>query len=383
MDPASVEPPIWIDTAAGLAELANLLEKELCLAIDTESNSLFAYQEKVCLLQISTTKMDYLIDPFKVNLTPLGKIFVNHEIEKIFHAAEYDLICLKRDYHFEVKNLFDTMIAARILGLPEVGLGSLLQTRFGVALDKRYQRANWGVRPLSEAMKVYAALDTHYLFSLRDCLAVDLKEKGLLLLADEDFNFIAKTEGHGQNDSNLNCWKVAGAHRITPQQAAILDQLCFYRDVQARKADLPHFKVLSNQILVDLCMAEISTIEDLEKAEGMSAKLFRRFGEGLFASIKRGQAAPPIPRPHRPKMDKEYLDRIEKLKQWRKNTGKEHKVESDVILPKDLMESLAYHHPHGQNEMDLFMREFPYRRTRFGRQILEQLNQEESDENNL
>jgi ribonuclease D len=379
MDLTSVEPPVWIDTPAGLAELANLLEKEACLAIDTESNSLFAYQEKVCLLQISTLKVDFLIDPFKVNLAPLGKIFANPAIEKIFHAAEYDLICLKRDYHFEVQNLFDTMIAARILGLPEVGLGSLLQTRFEVALDKRYQRANWGIRPLTEAMKAYAALDTHYLFSLRDSLALDLKEKGLLPLANEDFNFIAKTEGHGQNGSNINCWKVAGAHRITSHQAAILDQLCLYRDEQARKADLPHFKVLSNQILVDLCLAEISTIEDLEKAEGMSEKLFRRFGKDLLTAIKKGQAAAPIPRPPRPKMDRVYMDRVEKLKQWRKITGKEYKVESDVILPKDLMESLAYHHPRSQNEIDHVMREFPYRRTKFGMQILVQLNKEETE----
>jgi ribonuclease D len=324
-----------------------------------------------------------LIDPFKVDLAPLGKIFANSGIEKIFHAAEYDLICLKRDYHFKVNNLFDTMIAARILGLPEVGLGSLLQARFEVTLDKRYQRANWGVRPLTEAMKAYAALDTHFLFNLRDSLAMELKEKGLSLLAEEDFRFISKTEGHGQNGSNTNCWKVAGAHRITSHQAAILDQLCLYRDEQARKADLPHFKVLSNQVLVDLCMTEISAIEDLEKVDGMSAKLLHRFGEGLFKAVKKGQEAPPIPRPPRLKMDKEYLDRMEKLKQWRKIKGKEFKVESDVILPKDLMESLAYHNPGNPSEIDYLMREFPYRLSKFGRQIFEQLNQEETDEINL
>lgn len=379
MDLTLVEPPVWIDTTTGLAELVYLLEKEACLAIDTESNSLFAYQEKVCLLQISTTKADYLIDPFMVDLTPLGKIFADPGIEKIFHAAEYDLICLKRDYHFEVNHLFDTMIAARILGLPEVGLGSLLQTRFGIVLDKHYQRANWGIRPLTDAMKAYAALDTHYLFSLRNNLALELKEKEFSLLAEEDFRFISKAQGHGQNGSSTNCWKVAGAHRITPHQAAILDQLCHYRDDLARKADLPHFKILSNQFLVDLCTAEISSIEDLEAVDGMSAKMFHRFGEGLFKAIKKGQAAPPISKPPRPRMDKEYLDRVEKLKQWRKNVGKECKVESDVIIPKELLESLAYHDPHTQDEIDYLMREFPYRHTRFGRQILEQLTKEETE----
>ena len=377
MDFTPVEVPVWIDDPAKLARLVSLLEKESRLAIDTESNSLFAYQEKVCLLQISTFNADYLLYPFKVDLSPLAGVFSNNKVEKIFHAAEYDLICLKRDYQFEVNHLFDTMIAARILGLPEVGLGSLLASRFGIMLDKRYQRANWGIRPLTEPMKVYAALDTHYLFGLRDTLAQDLMEKGLLPLAEEDFRFISKAEGHGQNGSNMNCWKVAGATRITPRQAAILNQLCLYRDEQARKADLPHFKVLSNQQLVALCTAEINKVEDLENVEGMSTKLLRRHGGQLFSAITKGLASLPIPKPARPRLENKYLDRIERLKQWRKKMGKELKVESDVILPRDLMDSLAYHHPRTLNELETIMREFPYRFSKFGQAILEQLVQEE------
>ena len=377
MDFNPVEPPVWIDDPAKLARLVPILEKESRLAIDTESNSLFAYQEQVCLLQISTFNADYLLDPFKVDLSPLAGVFSNKKVEKIFHAAEYDLICLKRDYQFEVNNLFDTMIAARILGLTEVGLGSLLASRFGITLDKRYQRANWGIRPLTEPMKVYAALDTHYLFGLRDTLSQELMEKGLLPLAEEDFRFISKAEGHGQNGSNMNCWKVAGAARITPHQAAVLNQLCLYRDEQARKTDLPHFKVLSNQQLVALCTAEISKVEDLENVEGMTTKLLRRHGEQLFSAITKGLASPPIPKPARPSLDEKYLVRMEKLKQWRKKIGKELKVESDVILPRDLMESIAYHHPRTKKELEALMRDSPYRFSKFGQAILEQLNQEE------
>jgi len=377
MDFAPVGPPVWIDDTAKLAWLVTLLEKESRLAIDTESNSLFAYKEKVCLLQISTTKADYLLDPFKVNLSPLTDIFSNNKVEKIFHAAEYDLICLKRDFHFDFNNLFDTMIAARILGLTEVGLGSLLNSRFGITLDKRYQRANWGIRPLTEPMKVYAALDTHFLFGLRNSLAQDLMEKGFLPLAEEDFRFISKAEGHGQNGTNMNCWKVAGATRITPRQAAVLNQLCLYRDDQARKADLPHFKVLSNQQLVAICTAEISKVEDLANVEGMNTKLLRRHGEQLFSAVTKGLTSPPIPKPARPWLDEKYLDRFERLKQWRKRIGKELKVESDVILPRDLMDSLAYHHPRTQKELEASMREFPYRFNKFGQAILEQLDQEE------
>jgi len=107
------------------------VSKEPVLAIDTESNSLFAYRERVCLVQISTPTTDYLIDPLAIaDLSPLAPIFDQETIQKIFHAAEYDVICLKRDYGFSFSNIFDTMIAARILGEQQVGLGSLLQNHF-------------------------------------------------------------------------------------------------------------------------------------------------------------------------------------------------------------------------------------------------------------
>lgn len=378
MELPKVSAPVWVDSQNSLQLLADALAQEARIAIDTESNSLFAYQEKVCLVQISTPATDYLIDPFKItDLYPLAPVFANPEIEKIFHAAEYDLICLKRDYHLEFNTLFDTMLAARILGLPEVGLGSLLQNRFEVTLDKRYQRANWGLRPLTEAMLAYAALDTHYLFILRDSLYAELDEHGLLELAKEDFSFISKAEGHSQNGSNTNCWKVAGAHPITPQQAAILDKLCLYRDQQARNADLPHFKVLSNQLLIDLSTTEILTFDDLSRIPGMSPKLLHRHGENLLDAIKIGQTAEPILKPRRPRLDADYLQRMDKLKNWRKDTAKKLKVESDVVLPKDLMESIAYHNPRTKKELSALMREFPYRSKRYGRKILEILKLEE------
>lgn len=379
MELPKVNPPILVTTQNKLTEIAVSIAEEPRLAIDTESNSLFAYQERVCLLQISTPSVDYLFDPFSIqDFSPLAPIFANPAIEKIFHAAEYDIICLKRDYNFEFNNLFDTMLAARILGLTEIGLGSLLKTRFDLSLDKRFQRANWGIRPLSEAMLAYAALDTHYLFALHDQLYAELADQKLDALAEEDFKFISKVEGHSQNGNSTNCWKVAGAHHITPQQAAILDQLCRYRDDQARKADLPHFKVLPNQLLVDLCLAEITSLDDVENIAGMTPKLFRRHGEHLLEEIKKGQNATPIIKPLRPKLDKAYLDRIEALKAWRKMKGKKRKVESDVVLPKDLMESLAYHHPHTKKEMTGLFQDFPYRQRKYGKEILALLNKEEA-----
>src|SRR5512135_3627377 len=139
----SMSDPVWIERPAALARLLDSLLQEPIIGVDTESNSLFAYQEQVCLIQFSTEMEDYLVDPLVLNnLSVLEPVFASPAIEKVFHAGEYDLICLKRDFGFTFNNLFDTMLAARILGRPAIGLAAILEEEFGLQLDKRYQRAN-------------------------------------------------------------------------------------------------------------------------------------------------------------------------------------------------------------------------------------------------
>ena len=126
-------PPIWVNTTEKLRTMVQDLAAQSRVAVDTESNSLHAFREQVCLVQFSSKKEDYLVDPLAIDdLSPLSPIFSNPNIEKIFHAAEYDLICLRRDFHFDFSNLFDTMHAARVLGYPAVGLDKLLGDKFGI-----------------------------------------------------------------------------------------------------------------------------------------------------------------------------------------------------------------------------------------------------------
>ena len=158
---------IFVDTPDKLDQMIRALSKQAIIAVDTESNSLYAYQERVCLMQFSSPEKDYLVDPLAIDASPLGPLFRSPDIEKIFHAAEYDLIMLDHDFGFQVSNLFDTMVAARILGWKAVGLGSILREQFGINVEKKYQRANWGRRPLPDEMLTYAQLDTHYLIPLR------------------------------------------------------------------------------------------------------------------------------------------------------------------------------------------------------------------------
>jgi ribonuclease D len=186
-------PPVWIAKPSTLQELAGKLASCSRVAVDTESNSLYAFREQLCLLQFSTPQTDYLVDPLALDeLTPLASIFSDPRIEKIFHAVEYDLICLKRDFNISICNLFDTMQAARILGYHQVGLDSILSAKLGILLNKKYQKANWGERPLSPEMLNYARLDTHYLLDLRDRLQIELQEHGRWELAQEEFVRLAQ-----------------------------------------------------------------------------------------------------------------------------------------------------------------------------------------------
>jgi ribonuclease D len=125
--------PIIIKDATALARLVRALVREPILGVDTESNSLYVYQEQVCLIQISTPQVDYLVDPLRLDdLSPLEFLFADPQIEKVFHAAEYDIMTLKRDFNFHFAKVFDTMVAARVLGKKNVGLGWFLETEFGV-----------------------------------------------------------------------------------------------------------------------------------------------------------------------------------------------------------------------------------------------------------
>ena len=169
MSSSPLAPPILVADQDGLDRLVGALAAHPVVAVDTESNSLHAYRERVCLIQFSTPAADYIVDPIRLpDLGPLAPLFANPDQQKVFHAAEYDLICLRRDYRFEFANIFDTMSAARTLGWPQVGLAAILDTHFGVTMNKKYQRADWKRRPLTPEQLDYARLDTHYLVALRD-----------------------------------------------------------------------------------------------------------------------------------------------------------------------------------------------------------------------
>jgi ribonuclease D len=372
MRPASFPSPILVTQPSKLESLALSLMGERIVAVDTESNSLHAYREQVCLVQFSIPRADYLVDPLVLlDLRPLAELFADPGIEKIFHAAEYDLICLRRDFNFSFSNLFDTMLAARILGRPAVGLGSLLEAEFGVQLEKRYQRADWGRRPLPPHMLAYARMDTHYLIELRDRLKADLEAAGRWALALEDFRrltAINEKDSHPVHDSEDDAISIRASRDLTPQQNAVLLELHKYRDRVARMQDRPLFKVFGDKTLLAIAEACPSDLEALTRLPGISARQIERHGAHLLQAVQRGLHSKPL-RPLRPtRPDEQMLHRLDALREWRKQAAKAMRVESDVILPRDLMHEVAVRGPTGKQTLADILTDVPWRMAQFGDQ---------------
>jgi ribonuclease D len=370
---------ILITRQSDLKILAEQLLSIPTIAVDTESNSLHAYAEQVCLLQFSVPSMDYLIDPLALkDLACLAPIFASPEIEKIFHAAEYDIICLKRDYGFCFTNIFDTMLAARILGRPAVGLGNMLETEFGLLIDKRYQRANWGQRPLPDHLLDYARMDTHYLIALRERLAEELKRYGLTTLAQEDFRRITYVKGNGRLgvERAIDPYQLRGAKELDGRGAAILRELCLYREKMARLYDRPPFKVINDSTLVAIAAVVPTNLQELSKIQGMTRRQVQRHGNKLLEAIRRGKHSAPLLPNYNSRPDDAYLARLDRLRNWRKETAEKMAVTSDVILPRDMMFNLVEANPRTLEEINIIMEDVPWRLERFGTSILESLLQE-------
>jgi ribonuclease D len=370
--------PAVITRPADLQRLAEELRRASVLAVDTESNSLYAYREQVCLVQFSTLQEDYLVDPLLLkDLSPLAPLFADAGIEKVFHACEYDVICLRRDFDFEFASLFDTMLAARILGRAAQGLGAILEIEFGLHLDKHGQRADWGARPLPAHLLDYARQDTHYLIPLRERLYTQLQERGLWPLAQEDFArqcVLRAAENNGRfSGEGGNGWRIRGSYDLTPQQAAVLMELCQYRDRQARQVNRPLFKVMGDQTLLSIAAQLPRDLESLSSLPGMSVGQVRRHGAQLLQAVQRGLQAKPVRPPRTPRPDNDFLQRLEALRQWRKTAGQRLEMASDVVLPRDLIYSLAMQNPSTMEELAPMLSEVPWRLEHFGAEILQAL----------
>lgn len=370
--PAPPPPARLVDTDSRLADLIARLADESLIGVDTESNSLYAYRERVCLIQISTRSADYIIDPLTIgDLGPLGPLFANPAIEKVFHAAEYDLMCLKRDFGFTFVNLFDTMIAARICGYKNIGLGNIVADVLGLSIDKSHQRDDWGARPLPADGLLYAQMDTHFLPALRDHFAAELTERDYLEEAHEAFGDLLKVRPAVQEFDPDGFWRIVIPNNLTRRQAAVVRELYLMREHLAERRDVPPFKIVSDKVLVALATHTPTSAGQVNQVPGVAPSIARRYGEEFAAAVRRGMsAALPEQPPLDPPSDPIVVERYSALREWRKLRAIQRGVESDVILGREALWQIALRAPANLEMMAAIPGMGPWRLSTYGEEIL-------------
>jgi ribonuclease D len=333
---------------------------------------MFAYRERVCLIQITIPGQDFVVDPLAVaDLSGLGELIYDSSVEKVFHAAEYDLILLRRDYGWKLNNLFDTMWAARILGYAQVGLASLLEQFYRVKLDKHYQKSNWCRRPLTRPQLAYAHLDTHYLLDLRDRLDGELQARDCQEEAAEIFAEQTDVRIPNNGFDPDSFWTITGIGDLPPEGRAIARALHIYRDQEARQRNLPAFKVFGDRTLVELAQLAPSRLSDVERVHGMTHGQVARYGERLLEVIRESRHnSPPSPPPRSKRPPESVLNRYDRLHTWRKERARARGVESDVVADREALWAIAQANPKTPAELEALNVLGPWRLKTYAADIL-------------
>lgn len=337
----------WIQNPRELSVLVSSLGGCRALALDTESDSLHHHLEKVCLIQLATDKGEAcLIDPLAVpDLAPIGPVLADPAVVKVLHGADYDVTTLKRDFSFTFASLFDTMIAARFLGLPEIGLQALARKELGVALSKESQKDDWSRRPLTPQQEAYALADVQHLLVLRERLAERLRGLGRLDWVDEECAAVATLPAARRGPEPEGYLRIKGARRLPPRGLAVLRELVAWREARAASTDIPAFKILDNETLLFLAERTPRTPAELGAVRGVLPRLRDQAG-ALLAAVGRALDVPEgellvLPPTRRPQVPEDVRRRVERLKVWRVREAARVQLDVSVVLPQRLIDRLA------------------------------------------
>lgn len=385
--------PLLLDTAEQLAAVIDRLRLQPAIALDTESDSLYSYYPKVCLIQISTLDdtavdgipdnpdisdnygdpddpndgtadaqevdpnavVDFLIDPLTLRehgeveaLALLGELLADPEQQVIMHAAENDITTLQRDFGFRFRNIFDTQLAARVLGQKRIGLASMLEAEFGVRSNKRMQRTNWGQRPLSADQLAYARTDTHYLLTLRDRLRARLIEAKRWRMAVPAFARLETIEAGDDPTDERTFWRTKGLRDLPRTRLGLLQALWRQREREAQRRDVPPFKVMRDEALVKLARVAPTNRRALERA-GLSRSQLERHGDRLLATIAEHRDDPaPKPPPRRRRgtpLSPEGQAAFDALRTWRTVTAQEMGVATDRVFTNRVLDRIVRRNP--------------------------------------
>jgi ribonuclease D len=360
------------------------------IGLDTESNGFHAYYEKVCLLQIATPDADWVVDALALRLDPLVPLLGDPARETILHAAEYDVLCMKRDYGLTFGRIFDTHAAAKTLGIEKVGLHDLLADQLGVQLSIDEQRSDWGRRPLTPRQLEYAFADVRWLLPMREKLGEQLVARGLAAEAEAEFARLISREPRAREFDPEGWQKMKAARTLDGRGRAVLRELFLLRDRRARELDRPAFKVLSELFLAEAARRLPKSEEELSRVPGTSPQALRKVSEMVLESVRKGLASEPIARPQPGNgapgkfrrggpaaPPPEVEDRYQRLRAWRKARAAMRKVEVQVIAPNAVLWAIARSDPQDLDALARVDGMDSFRLSQYGPEILAALQPEQ------
>jgi ribonuclease D len=383
-DPA----PNLVDDSVSVDRMLAHLRRQPLVALDTESDSFYHYYPKVCLIQISAqisardaakqTATDYLVDPLRLSergLTPLGATLASPEIEVVMHAAENDLLLLARDFGFVMPRVFDTQLAARILGWPRAGLAAILEERFGAVSNKRMQRTDWSRRPLTPEQMAYGAMDTHYLLPLREVLIAELKARGRWEEAQDAFAQLAQVNYADKTAEERTLWDMKATRDVPREHHGVMAALWEWREAEARRRDMAPFRILGDGAIVDLAIEQPRNASELRRLRSIGERESGRYGNELLKAIRNGQGRPLPPLPvHQP--NPEYLlagdarARYDALRQWRNEVAGQRSVALEIVFNNATLLAIVQRSPRALDDLKDIPGLSPWKRNEYGDRIL-------------
>ena len=346
----------YLDATPAVETFTRAIADAREIALDTEGASFHRFVDRIYLLQLSTRNRHAIIDPLPLgHIDALGALLQDPAIEVVFHDADYDLRLLDQDYGWHITNIFDTRVAAQLLGYTSFGLAALLERFYGVKLDKKHQRADWSMRPLTPDMLDYAAQDTRHLLGLKDIISAELEQKGRMGWAREEFALLEGTKWPAE-DAALGYLKLKGARDLSRRELAVLRELVPWRNEAAAHMDRATFRVLGNEQLLDIARTHPATRDALSKIKGMPRGILESRGNAILEAVQRGLAVPEgeLPKfPRSPRWDKDpsFDARVSALKNARDAAATRLELDPGVLCSRDRMESVARRNPASVEEL--------------------------------
>jgi ribonuclease D len=344
----------WVTDADGVEEMCRCARAAGAISLDTESDSFHSYFHKLCLMQVSCGGKNGLLDPLvlrREDFQPLVALFADASVQKLLHGADYDLRVLDRDLGVRAVRVRDTQIAAQLLGEPRTGLAAMLELEFGVVLDKRFQRADWGHRPLGPELEAYAAADTAYLEPLGHRLEARLDALGRRPWWEEECAVLESVRFEPPTADELDFERIRGARKLKGTARDRVAALHRWRESRAAEQDVPPFRVVNPETMLALAENPPADLGALAGVKGVGKSLVRRHGAELLRLLAHAPTAPPPGARLRTPRDREREARVQRAREVRDTVAGTLAIDPGVLAPRAGLELFAERLPRSRDEL--------------------------------